>query len=156
MQQGQIVEFEIGPGPKGPQARRVRVLAENNAGTESQLDNKTSVPSILAHIDGGSESSGLHQDGDVQNRNKLITVIGNFFLFEYRAQLGEQDKNALAMILDSCGVRSESLNFAISVGGGSVSTPDQGFNAEDVFHLWSTIQPVMANNKKKQYFSSRL
>jgi cold shock CspA family protein len=148
LQEGQIVEFEIGPGPKGPQARRVRVLAENKTEVQNQPDNNAH--SLPAHIDVIPETGAVHQHSGVENRNKLASVIANFFLSEYKAHLNEQDRGVLSTILDSCGVTFESLDFALSVEGAAVSTPDEGFLGDRVFHLWNILQPAMANNKKNR------
>ncbi|HEX8650590.1 MAG TPA: cold shock domain-containing protein [Pyrinomonadaceae bacterium] len=152
LEEGYLVEFEIASGLKGPQAAKVKVLTEDRSEENARTVNRATVPNFLANIDLKNTSTTLSQDGNNANREKLTNIINKFFLVEYVAQLTDTAANSISAILDLSGIRAETLNFVLSDDGGAVSTPDENFDADNVFQLWAILQSVMAANKKNHLF----
>jgi cold shock protein len=147
LKQGQGVEFEIGPGLKGPQARNVFVLAEDDYTSQSQANSPTNVSFLTTNSDVRSEPTLTPESGFAQNVELLTDAIGNFFLQKYGDHIEEKDKSLLGTILNSSGLSFQTFEFAFAINGGPVSIPDDIFYANKVFDLWEILQPIMVANK---------
>src|ERR1051326_4269545 len=147
LQQGLEVEFEIGPGPKGPQARRVRLLAENDSTSQSQVNSPTNVSNLTTNGQVKSESGLTSESRSTENVEQLIAAIGNFFFQIYGTVIEKKDKGFLANILDSSGLSFQCVDFAFAVNDEAVPMPDDIFDANKVFHLWEILQPIMVAHK---------